>query len=107
MCDKLKAEQWLDYSGEPRACYPKAAVDETIAELEEKVDALICSVGVIQEMAEMKSRHHKYKRCKAMAYVEWLKEMILCNHPEGILFRRVVRRKHKWLELAEKFKEAK
>lgn len=32
-CDKLKAEQWLDYSGEPMPCYPKAKVDEAIAEL--------------------------------------------------------------------------
>ena len=36
-CDKLKAEQWLDYSGEPMPCYPKAKVDETIAELKQKL----------------------------------------------------------------------
>ena len=27
-CDELKAEQWLDYSGEPMPCYPKAAIEE-------------------------------------------------------------------------------
>lgn len=32
-CDELKAEQWLDYSGEPMPCYPKAKVDAAIAEL--------------------------------------------------------------------------
>lgn len=32
-CDELKAEQWLDYSGEPMPCYPKATVDAAIEEL--------------------------------------------------------------------------
>lgn len=32
-CDELKAEQWLDYSGEPMPCYPKAKVDAAIDEL--------------------------------------------------------------------------
>ena len=35
-CDELKAEQWLDYGGEPRSCYPKADVDASIAELKDK-----------------------------------------------------------------------
>lgn len=35
-CDELKAEQWLDYGGEPRSCYPKADVDEAIAEMKEE-----------------------------------------------------------------------
>lgn len=30
-CDELKAEQWLDYSGEPMPCYPKEKVDEAVA----------------------------------------------------------------------------
>jgi len=33
LCDELKAEQWLDYSGEPMPCYPKAKVDAAIDEL--------------------------------------------------------------------------
>lgn len=40
LCDKLKAEQWLDYSGEPMPCYPKAKVDAAIAELEAKIAQL-------------------------------------------------------------------
>lgn len=37
-CDELKAEQWLDYGGEPRSCYPKADVDAAIAELKQKLE---------------------------------------------------------------------
>ena len=39
-CDKLKAEQWLDYSGEPMPCYPKAKVDAAIAELKREIKRL-------------------------------------------------------------------
>ena len=39
-CDKLKAEQWLDYSGEPMPCYPKAKVDAAIAELKAENERL-------------------------------------------------------------------
>ena len=39
-CDELKAEQWLDYSGEPMPCYPKAKVDEAIAELKREIKRL-------------------------------------------------------------------
>ena len=52
-------------------------------------------------------RRHKYKRCLAMAYVEWLRQMILCDHPESILYRMAARREYKWKEMAQKFKEAK
>lgn len=38
--DELKAEQWLDYSGEPMPCYPKAKVDAAIAELKAENDHL-------------------------------------------------------------------
>ena len=37
-CDELKAEQWLDYSGEPMPCYPKAKVDAAIAELKQNLE---------------------------------------------------------------------
>jgi hypothetical protein len=39
-----------------------------------------------------------------MAYVEWLKQMILCNYPDSILYRRASRRERKWKKIAEKFK---
>ena len=40
LCDELKAEQWLDYSGEPMPCYQKAKVDAAIAELKAENDHL-------------------------------------------------------------------
>jgi hypothetical protein len=39
-----------------------------------------------------------------MAYVEWLKQMSLCNYPDSILYRRAARRERKWKKIAEKFK---
>jgi hypothetical protein len=48
--------------------------------------------------------HNMYKRCLAMAYVEWLKQMSLCNYPDSILYRRAARRERKWKKIAEKFK---
>lgn len=95
--------------------YLKSEADKVIAELEEKVDALICSVGVIQEMAEMKSRHHKYKRCLAMA--EYCKEATYyfeerldkCSTYWRVSVKKAFyeRWRKRWQELAEKFKEEK
>lgn len=48
--------------------------------------------------------HQKYRRCMAMAYVEWLKQMTLCYNTESILYRRAYRRERKWKEMAKKFK---
>jgi uncharacterized coiled-coil DUF342 family protein len=41
-CKKVgkKAEQWLDYAGEPRPCYPKSEVDNVIAEKNKEIDEL-------------------------------------------------------------------
>ena len=65
------------------------------------------TANLIKDEQLAATRHQKYKRCLAMAYVEWLKQMSLWNYPDSILYRRAVRREHKWRELAEKFKEAK
>lgn len=80
---------------------------ESLAELKKQVHEYALGLYVMQAKAEKEARHQKYKRCLAMAYVEWFKSMVLCNHPEGILFRRAVRRERKWKELAEQFREAK
>ena len=40
-CDELEAEQWLDYAGEPRPCYPKSEVEEAIAEIKEENESLL------------------------------------------------------------------
>lgn len=92
---ELKAEQWLDYAGEPRPCYPKSEADKVIA-------------------------HHKYKRCLAMA--KWCRlhdEFTQLESERLGLSQRTLFLEHRreamwwnkwhkrWLELADKFKEAK
>lgn len=81
--------------------------DKEIAELKEQVHDYALGSYVMQARAEKEARHHKYKRCLAMASVEWLKQMTLYKYPYSILFRKAVNRERKWKELAEKFKEAK
>lgn len=99
-----------------------AEKDKEIAELEMKLaraklvlrlntpEALYSNLETMSRLThekyviERRERHHKYKRCLAMAYVEWLKQMTLCCNPESILYRRACRREHKWKELAKKFK---
>ena len=104
---ELKAEQWLDYAGEPRSCYPKSEADKVIAELEEKRDtaekllnkALYCvSNGKNHIMSLARKKNHAdYKRCLAMARLAVKDDYAPWNMK---WYRR-------WLELAEKFKEAK
>ena len=63
---------------------------------------------VLKSEADMELRHHKYKRCLAMAKLCKLKRFDAADY-------RIPRRKwdfydkwlKRWLELAEKFKEAK
>ena len=93
-----------------RAVYDKSEADKVIAELKadykEACDRLQ-TANLIKDEQLAATRHQKYKRCLAMAYVEWLKQMIIGNHPESILYRRAFRRERKWKEMALKFKEAK
>jgi hypothetical protein len=55
---ELKAEQWLDYAGEPRPCYPKSEADKVIAELEEshkmEVEQLLMEIVGLKD----KLRHY-------------------------------------------------
>ena len=109
---ELKAEQWLDYAGEPRSCYPKSEADKVIAELKAENKSLLQqNHELCQALQVMYSQEEydkqKYKRCMAMAHAEWLKQMVLCNYPESILYRRAARRERKWKEMAQNFKEAK
>ena len=87
--------------------YLKSEADKVIAELKKQVHDYAQGLYVMQARAEKEARHNKYRRCLAMAYVEWLKQMTLCDHPESILYRRAIKREHKWKEMAQKFKEAK
>lgn len=97
--------------------YIKSEADKVIAEKDKEIAELkadyneVCgrlqTANLIKDEQLAATRHNKYKRCVAMVYVEWLKQMNLCNYPENILYRRAVRRERKWKELAKKFKEAK
>lgn len=53
---ELKAEQWLDYSGEPMPCYPKHEADAYIAELEEshkkEVEQLLMKIAGLEKLVE-------------------------------------------------------
>ena len=71
LCDKLKAEQWLDYSGEPMPCYPKAKVDAAIAELKQKLEdakATAYAESVDAGMRERKLKRALYKACANWAH---------------------------------------
>ena len=60
-----------------------------------------------------RERHHKYKRCLAMA--KWCDEVMMSCELRGYTVHRIwankhqwaMRWKYRWLELAEKFKESK
>ena len=84
--------------------YLKSEADKVIAELEEKLD--IYKRGWMEndrvnakQYAEI--RHHKYKRCLAMALL-WLERAENSTDLENEFVSR--RRCSKWMELAEVFK---
>ena len=105
----LKPEQWLDYAGEPRACYPQNEADEAIEELKEfgKQAALINdelldkrneesekftdNINSLEYRLEQESRKHKRQLLRAMS--KQAKYMALYYRfefmsTEGELFRR-------------------
>ena len=78
-----------------------AEKDKEIAELQKQVHDYAQGLYVIQERAEKEARHHKYKRCLAMA--KWCNERHTFNETNEK--RTWLHKWHKrWLELAEKFK---
>lgn len=90
----------------------KDEADKVIAELKAENESLLQqNRELCQALHVMYSKEEydkqKYKRCMAMKYVEWLKQIIIGLHPESILYRKAFKRERKWKELAEKFKEAK
>ena len=105
----LKPEQWLDYAGEPRACYPQNEADEAIEELKEfgKQAALVNdelldkrneenmafleNISSLEERIKNDSRLHRRQLLLAMA--KQAKYMALYYRfefmsTEGELFRR-------------------
>jgi hypothetical protein len=126
---ELKAEQWLDYAGEPRPCYPKSEADKVIAELKAdyKEDCeRLQTANLIKDEQLAATRHSNYKRCTAMA--EWCEATALWCYqaantlptgfhatlygkrvmiePDRLFKRHVLLTKWsaRWRELAEKFK---
>ena len=100
-CDELNAEQWLDYSGEPRACYPKNEVDAAIAELKRENERLKgdiadlrddrkSSIAIIDKLnAENKSAlkavsHWHDNYCELQKVVDRLQTKSECKEDKGL-----------------------
>lgn len=102
--------------GEYDEFYLKYEADKVIADLQadykEACDRLQ-TANLIKDEQLAATRHQKYKRCLAMA--KWCDEVMMSYELRGYNVHRIWARKHewamrwkyKWLELAEKFKEAK
>ena len=114
--------QTMNQYGCDTKIYLKSEVDEAIAKLKavrkvhiEAIESM--GAGLLQDEEEI--RHHKYKRCLAMAKVCYLRFVRYENYLQKLCasnatiaaykFRRDLYDKweKRWLELAEKFKEAK
>ena len=122
-CDEIVREYRGPLSNEMRPYYLKSEADKVIADLEQKVaraqlvlrlnepKALYSNLDTISrlnrkiDVVERRELHHKYKRCLAMA--KWSKAGMYLSYECD--FKREWWNKwyKRWLELAEKFKEAK
>jgi hypothetical protein len=98
-CDELKAEQWLDYSGEPMPCYPKAKVDaaieelkaahhkerheyiEMVAQLKQKLED--AQASAYAESVDAGMRERKLKRALYKACANWA-DVMAFEETEGI-----------------------
>jgi len=122
MCE-LKVYHCNEWHNEYTEFYMKSEADKVLADLEEshkkEVEQLLIEIVelkeqvheyalgsyVLQARAEKEARHHKYKRCLAMAELcnaKWYD--IATKYYKSVLYRKW---ELKWLKLAEKFKEAK
>lgn len=84
--------------------YRKSDVDEVIAYLQNQL--LLARTSSINALAKAQheARHSKYKRCLGMASY-WIAVSYQCV--DGRHRNIAEKRHHKWLKLAENFKEAK
>ena len=115
-------------SGNSCPCYLKSEADKVIAELEEKhkteVKELLCLIRDKEnnfnrafDSEEEELRHHKYKRCLAIAngckdkinywHIRYTTAAGYDRSYEKWKYRLLIKWRNRWLELAEKFKEAK
>lgn len=108
-------EDYLGYDEVPLEMYDKYEVDNMIAKLQEnvrkersakvdyKISANDLSEGLAQAYSE--NRHHKYKRCLAMAMRCKAERDIFNLTPKTTKVKFFARWHKRWLALAEKFKE--
>ena len=94
----------------PCDVYIKSEADKVIAELIEKNerlsdDCLIKASNTFREI-EKEIRHHKYKRCLAMADFCSYKAWYYKYKGKEEIFYRWMKFRRVWAELAKKFKEA-
>lgn len=109
-CDELKSttaqeivrnEKDCDYMDE---LFGGVKMPHTQVYLKSEADKVIAE-------QEKEARHHKYKRCMAMA--KWCKDRIenvvqYNEHDDWLIINEYWERWHnRWIELADKFKEAK
>ena len=104
-CDELKAEQWLDYSGEPKPCYPKATVDAAIEELKAKLESVQASMYCDVVDANMENR--RLKRALWLARAEWARSSALSyhlieSHPDKDVSATYKRKANKWEKAKDK-----
>jgi hypothetical protein len=125
---ELKAYWIPTRSGNSCHCYIKSEADKVIADLDEshkkEVGQLLIKIAelkkekeyVVEQTAgvingqERELQHHKYKRCLAMARWCASRSASWCFDPADEQLRKSEfydKWKHRWLELAEQFKEAK
>ena len=86
-----------------------AEKDAYIAELQEQVHDYGLGLYVMQARAEKEARHEKYKRCVAMAKLCrscWAANIFI-HEGSYRTSMHYMKWEKRWLELAEKFKEAK
>ena len=86
-CDELKAEQWLDYSGEPMPCYPKAKVDAAIAELKQKLEDAKATAYAESVDAGMRERR--------LQHALWLARLRSLRHFSVLAYFQTIRAKGK------------
>lgn len=109
-CDELKAEQWLDYSGEPMPCYPKAKVDAAIAELKQKLEDVKATAYADSVDAGMENRRLRRLLWRAIALFcarscEYFNGIMShCLMGQDDLYHRCEKKKNKYLNAMYKCK---
>lgn len=98
---ELKADKTFVF-GEECEAYKKSEADKVIAKLKESVKSLILD----NYLKDKETRHHKFKRCLAMAKWCDAENYTACWYHENSERCKWTEKWHqRWLELAKKFKD--